>query len=66
MKDDLPSETLCDGLCKTMLYNDSVDLEEIQIQLQKHQESISLLVNSILELKNESRSKSPKDQSRDN
>ncbi len=66
MKDDLPSETLCDGLCKTMLYNDCVDLEEIQIQLQKHQEAISLLVNSIVELKNESRSKSPKDQSRDN
>ena len=56
MKDDSPSETLCDGLCKTMHYNDSLKLAEIQIQLQKHQEAISLLVNSILELKNESRS----------
>lgn len=66
MKDDSPSETLCDGLCKTMHYNDSLKLAEIQIQLQKHQEAISLLVNSILELKNESRSKSRQDKSRDN
>ncbi len=63
MKKSDSSQTIYDGLCETKYYNNPMDLAEIKIQLQKHQEAISLLTNSLLELKNESQLKSTQDKS---